>query len=51
MYLNIMNNKKTGITRSYYLRWLPIVAASQSVKKKESEKELLLKWANVVDFE
>ena len=42
---------KTGITRSYYLRWLPIVAASQSVKKKESEKELLLKWANVVDFE
>ncbi|MBQ7760876.1 MAG: aminoglycoside phosphotransferase family protein [Clostridia bacterium] len=42
---------KTGISRSYYLRWLPIVAASQSVKKKESEKELLLKWVNVVDFE
>lgn len=43
--------KKTGISRSYYLRWLPIVAASQSVKKNEHEKELLLKWVNVVDFE
>ena len=42
---------KTGLSKSYYLRWLPIVAASQSVKKNESEKELLLKWVNVVDFE
>jgi tRNA A-37 threonylcarbamoyl transferase component Bud32 len=43
--------KKTGISRSYYLRWLPIVAASQTVKKNEEEKELLNKWVNVVDFE
>ena len=42
---------KTGISRSYYQRWIPIVAASQSVKKKEAEKKLLLKWVNVVDFE
>jgi hypothetical protein len=42
---------KTGITRSYYLRWVPIVAASQTVKKNADEKELLSKWVNVVDFE
>ena len=49
-YLDMFCNK-TGLSKSYYLRWLPIVAASQSVKKNESEKELLLKWVNVVDFE
>ncbi len=43
--------KKTGISRSYYLRWLPIVAASQTVKNNEEEKELLNKLVNVVDFE
>jgi aminoglycoside phosphotransferase len=32
-------------------KWLPIVAASQSVKGKEEEREFLLKWANVVDYE
>lgn len=49
-YLN-MFCQKTGISRSYYLRWLPIVAASQTVKKIESERETLLRWVNVVDFE
>ena len=49
-YLDMFCNK-TGLSKSYYLRWLPIVAASQSVKKNEAEKELLLKWVNVVDFE
>ena len=43
--------QKTGITRSYYLRWLPIVAASQTVKNIESERELLNTFVNVVDFE
>ncbi len=43
--------KKTGISRSYYLRWLPIVAASQTVKNIESERELLNTFVNVVDFE
>lgn len=31
--------------------WLPIVAASQSLKKIESEQEMLLNWTQVVDFE
>lgn len=43
--------KKTGISRSYYMRWIPIVAASQTVKRNEHEKELLSSWVNVVDFE
>lgn len=43
--------EKTGISRSYYLRWLPIVAASQTVKKNENERDLLNRWVNVVDFE
>ncbi len=43
--------KKTGISRSYYMRWIPIVAASQTVKNNEHEKELLSSWVNVVDFE
>lgn len=49
-YLNLFM-QKTGISRSYYMRWIPIVAASQTVKKNEHEKELLSSWVNVVDFE
>ena len=30
---------------------MPIVAASQSVKKKDKEKDILLSWVNVVDYE
>lgn len=32
-------------------RWLPIVAASQSVKGNAEEKELLTRWVNVVDYQ
>jgi len=49
-YLQLFMNK-TGISRSYYMRWIPIVAASQTVKRNEHEKELLSSWVNVVDFE
>lgn len=34
----------------YVQSWMPIVAASQSVKEKEEEKDFLLSWANVVDY-
>lgn len=43
--------KKTDTARQYVEKWLPIVAASQSVKGNPEERELLLKWADVVDFE
>ena len=43
--------KKSGTTKRYVQRWLPIVAASQTVKKNAEEKELLNKWVNVVEYE
>ncbi len=43
--------KKSGTTKRYVQRWLPIVAASQTVKKNEEEKELLNRWVNVVEYE
>lgn len=42
---------KTGIARSYIQKWLPIMAASQSVKGKQEEREFLLSWVNVTDYE
>jgi len=35
----------------YVQKWMPIVAASQSVKGNEEEREFLLSWVNVVDYE
>jgi Predicted aminoglycoside phosphotransferase len=42
---------KSDTAKQYVQKWLPIVAASQSVKGKTEEKELLLKWVNVVEYE
>lgn len=49
-YLNLFC-KKTDTTKQYVQKWFPIVAASQSVKGKPEEKEFLLKWVSVVDYE
>ena len=49
-YLQLFS-KKSGTTKRYVQRWLPIVAASQTVKKNAHEKELLTKWVNVVEYE
>lgn len=43
--------KCSDTARQYVQKWLPIVAASQSVKGRPEERELLLKWVDVVDFE
>ncbi|MBQ8741766.1 MAG: phosphotransferase [Clostridia bacterium] len=43
--------KKSDTARQYVQKWMPIVAASQSVKGNEREKELLASWVNVVDYE
>ena len=43
--------EKSGTQKQYIQGWLPIVAASQSVKGKPEEREFLLHWANVVDYE
>lgn len=50
MYLNTFC-KMSDTAKQYVYKWLPIVAASQSVKKNPKEREILLKWADVVDFE
>ena len=41
----------SNIEKSYVQKWMPIVAASQSVKGKLEERDFLLRWANVVDYE
>lgn len=43
--------KKSDTAKQYIQKWLPIVAASQSVKGKEEEREFLLSWVDVVDYE
>lgn len=43
--------KKSGTAKQYVQKWMPIVAASQSVKGNEQEREFLLNWATVADYE
>lgn len=43
--------KKSNTARQYVEKWMPIVAASQSVKGNEKEREFLLSWVDVVDYE
>ena len=43
--------KKSDTAKQYVQKWLPIVAASQSVKGKPEEKEFLMSWVNVVEYE
>ena len=43
--------KKSDTAKQYVQKWMPIVAASQSVKGKEQERDFLLSWVNVVDYE
>ncbi len=49
-YLNLFC-KKSDTAKQYVQKWMPIVAASQSVKGNEKEREFLLSWVNVVDYE
>ncbi len=49
-YLNLFC-LKSDTARQYVQKWMPIVAASQSVKGKKEEREFLLSWVDVVDYE
>ena len=42
--------KKSDTAIQYVQKWMPIVAASQSVKGNEKEREFLASWVNVVDY-
>ncbi|MEA5050022.1 MAG: phosphotransferase [Oscillospiraceae bacterium] len=43
--------KMSDTAKQYVQSWMPIVAASQSVKGNPRERELLLSWVSVVDYE
>ena len=49
-YLNLFC-KKSDTAKQYVQKWMPIVAASQSVKGNANEREFLLSWVNVVDYQ
>ncbi|MEA4999165.1 MAG: aminoglycoside phosphotransferase family protein [Candidatus Limiplasma sp.] len=50
MYLELFC-QKSDTAKQYVQKWIPIVAASQIVKGKPEEREFLLRWANVMDYE
>lgn len=39
------------ISRTLVQRWLPILAASQSTKNIESQREFLMSWVNIAEYE
>ncbi len=41
---------KSNTEKKYVQKWMPIVAASQTVKGNEKEREFLHSWVNVVDY-
>ena len=43
--------KKSDTAKQYVQKWMPIVAASQSVKGIPEEQEFLHTWVNVVEYE
>ncbi len=43
--------EKSDTALQYVQQWLPIVAASQLVKGKPEERDFLLRWADVVQYE
>ena len=49
-YLNKFS-EKAGIEKQYIQKWIPIVAAAHLPTANADEKEFLMRWINVVDFE
>ena len=43
--------ERSNTAKQYVQKWMPIVAASQTVKGNEKEREFLLSWIDVVDYE
>lgn len=43
--------KKSDTARQYVQKWLPIVAAAQLTKDNELEKDFLMKWIDVFDYQ
>ena len=43
--------KQSNMKKEVVQRWLPLVAASQSLKGLTEEREMLLKWVTIFDYE
>lgn len=50
LYMDIFS-KKADIAKQYIQKWLSIVAAAQLSKNKAEEKEFLLKWIDIFDYQ
>ena len=50
MYLNMFCDMN-DVAKQYVSQWMPIVAASQLSKGNPEEREFLLRWVNVFDYE
>ena len=42
--------KKSNTEKQYIQRWMPLVAASQSVKGNDAEREFLMNWVSAVKY-
>lgn len=49
-YLNLFC-EKSNTAKQYVQKWMPIVAASQTVKGNAHEREFLYTWIDVIDYE
>ena len=43
--------RKSDIAVQYVQQWLPIVAAAQLTKDNELEKDFLMQWIDVMDYQ
>ena len=46
-----LDSKKSHTAKSYVQAWLPIIAAARLKENKPEEKELLMRWLDVVDYD
>lgn len=49
-YLNIYS-EKTGTEKRYIQKWIPIVAAAHLPKASEEEKQFLMNWVDVIEYQ
>ena len=50
LYLNLFC-RKSDTAKQYVQQWLPIVAAAQLSKENELEKDFLMRWIDVMDYQ
>lgn len=50
LYLNVFCNK-SDTPKQYVQKWIPIAAALQLTKRNEEEKDFLMHWIDILDFQ